>query len=302
MKNKFKKSRIIVPTLALITATTVASVTGTVAWFTASQTAKVTAANFTTASADGKLEVTATAGIATSKTTGSTDGITINATGMLDASYDGAKVYTDVPNAGSNDNKYQEIASDYKLGDTNKYYAVTWTYQFSVTVDSGVNSTYAIFLDGSNTSFADVATKKGTTMPGLRISINGSKRLVVGASTASKNNQYVSGVNATSNYTAPVATDADSNNTYFFSSEYVSGGANVLANATGYVTDPSSRGDYIGTTDVPNSDHKALLSATVVAWFEGTDPSIVSGENNTLPDMSSVKATLGFYAREIKTA
>ncbi len=58
MKNKFKKSKIIVPALALITATTVASVTGTVAWFTASRAVTISASQFHTTTLDSNLKVT----------------------------------------------------------------------------------------------------------------------------------------------------------------------------------------------------------------------------------------------------
>ncbi len=71
MKNKFKKSKIIVPALALITATTVASVTGTVAWFTASRTATITGTTFHTTTLNSNLKVkveTLNAGVATPST------------------------------------------------------------------------------------------------------------------------------------------------------------------------------------------------------------------------------------------
>ncbi len=71
MKNKFKKSKIIVPALALITATTVASVTGTVAWFTASRTATITGTTFHTTTLNSNLKVkveTLKAGVATPST------------------------------------------------------------------------------------------------------------------------------------------------------------------------------------------------------------------------------------------
>ena len=57
MKNKFKKSKIIVPALALITATTVASVTGTVAWFTASRAVTISGTQFHTTTLDSNLKV-----------------------------------------------------------------------------------------------------------------------------------------------------------------------------------------------------------------------------------------------------
>ena len=61
MKNKFKKSKIIVPALTLITATTVASVTGTVAWFTATRAVTVSATTFETRAENSSLSVVTTA-------------------------------------------------------------------------------------------------------------------------------------------------------------------------------------------------------------------------------------------------
>ena len=57
-----KKSRIIVPALAMLTLSVAASVTGTVAWFTASRTASIKASNLAAFNTDGDLSLILTAG------------------------------------------------------------------------------------------------------------------------------------------------------------------------------------------------------------------------------------------------
>jgi len=92
MKNKFKKSKIIVLALALITATTVASVTGTVAWFTANRAVTVTLNAFASTKLESNLEVTLTSGNGTSVNSSNSKQIDIDGK-LTHGSYD-AKNYS----------------------------------------------------------------------------------------------------------------------------------------------------------------------------------------------------------------
>ncbi len=98
MKNKFKKSKIIVPALALITATTVASVTGTVAWFKASRTATITGTTFHTTTLNSNLKVkveTLNAGVATPSTNEGNE-VSLTVDGLLThGSYNAQKLSDD---------------------------------------------------------------------------------------------------------------------------------------------------------------------------------------------------------------
>ena len=64
MKKNFKKSKfVILPALATLVLTGVASVTGTVAWFTANRAVTVTGNKFETKILDGDLSVAITKGV-----------------------------------------------------------------------------------------------------------------------------------------------------------------------------------------------------------------------------------------------
>ena len=64
--NKLKKSAVVIPALAMIAVTAAASVSGTVAWFTANRAVSVTAGNFVSSKLDSSLTVESTGGVGTS--------------------------------------------------------------------------------------------------------------------------------------------------------------------------------------------------------------------------------------------
>ena len=105
MKNKFKKSKIIVPALALITATTVASVTGTVAWFTASRAVTISASQFHTTTLDSNLKVKVEAyheaGTTGTNSTTPSDSGTVTVDGLMThGSYAASNLQTSGNNSG----------------------------------------------------------------------------------------------------------------------------------------------------------------------------------------------------------
>ena len=81
-----KKSRIIVPALAMLTLSVAASVTGTVAWFTASRTASMSATNVAAVNTAGNLSLTLAKG--NQATEADNDAKTISLQPMRDFSYD----------------------------------------------------------------------------------------------------------------------------------------------------------------------------------------------------------------------
>ena len=81
-----KKSKIIVPALAILVLSTAASITGTVAWFTAQNTFNTQVGEFAVVRTNGDLRVVQTAGIGTSK---SGDDIVVASNSKLtDGSFD----------------------------------------------------------------------------------------------------------------------------------------------------------------------------------------------------------------------
>ena len=100
-----KKSKIIVPALALIAFSMAASITGSVAWFTANRTATINAGTYVVVKTSANLEFTLTGGIGTEVDTNSDNTIltqttpqTGSAVGnkLTDGSFDhvGKMIYT----------------------------------------------------------------------------------------------------------------------------------------------------------------------------------------------------------------
>ena len=86
---KINKSKIIVPALGLLLLSTAASITGSVAWFTANKTYVMTAGNFAVVNTKDNLQATLTAGIGTTADNANKK-ITVDETSkvLTDASFD----------------------------------------------------------------------------------------------------------------------------------------------------------------------------------------------------------------------
>jgi hypothetical protein len=134
-----KKSKVIIPAMALLLFSTAASVTGTVAWFTSTRTFESKAGNFEVGQLDGSLACEVTAGLATELD--GTNNISFKDKSILaDASYNHTTdhLWTDVP--GTDGTAFSDLGywGDQKwthgeVGETTYYYAATWTYKFSYT-------------------------------------------------------------------------------------------------------------------------------------------------------------------------
>ncbi len=329
MKNKFKKSKIIVPALALITATTVASVTGTVAWYTASRTATISATSFESRSMTSSLKV------ATSPLVGTKNGTTtasafasININGNLThGSYNAQAITTEEsPNEGDlyvakiNDDGNEVVGYESKgtlsnaystssgqvvdtscawLADTytnssnenvKVWYAVAWKMTFEV--DSLGNHGVGLFFDPSATTFTD--SLNGDAKQGLRIAFMTSTnvRVVGGLETGEKH------VKSTWNK----STTDESANSYteaFGTGIYHYVGETSYTKATdGTSTTLANNTGYLGSFEAvtTGSDDttttKNVLEVTAVAWYEGEDSSIAKDKS-----MSNVTANLAFYSR-----
>ncbi len=316
MKNKFKKSKIIVPALALITATTVASVTGTVAWFTAARVATVNASTFETKALEANLLVKSTALVGTTaseSTATASSTVTVNGA-MTHGSYNAqanngnysgelyvanidedAKVssfssHGNLTAAQTNaTNPTAETHSTWWAGSytessnsKNIWYGVAWQMDFS-SVHSA-DDTLSLFVDYKSCTFTD-SKEGGTTMQGLRIALmTGSVVRVLGGNSTETN--HVKGINSTE------------------VEKFATGVYNYVGTQSQYTkaadkTDFSSNVGLLGAMTVDTSKTNSTLTVTAVAWFEGEDGSIVAGQNTV---MSKVAASLSFYTRINKTA
>lgn len=278
---KLKKSAVVIPALARIAVTAAASVSGTVAWFTANRAVSATASKFTAYDDNGSLQITAVAG----KGTTVTNGKDVSVVGVLtDASFDFANVWTDVRDDDGNAPTAFEKVTDanYKTGSTNKedkevYYAVDWTYTISLT--SKTKDNVDLFFDLSSTFTGRAADD---TSNGFRIA------MVAGEKEESRQ-KLVWGVDDVKTHVSAV----DNATSQFDANEYTKTVPDYSKRADGGV-DASNTKEYLGTF-TPTS---TSITITCTAWYEGTDPAVVSGKTR-----SSLSATRKFYARnEAKAA
>ena len=212
--NTMKKSRIIIPALALIAFSVAASVTGAVAWFTASRTAQIDAGTYAVVKTSANLEVELTAGAHTSVNSGSSV-VTVNGV-LSDGSFDHTNglVYTPSadgksllkddthdPVAISIDGEgYTDSADALLRGQTaatqgvsakNIYTAVTFDVTFTVTFGS-TSGDIALYLDNTVTrNDQNVITARKTN---FRVSDNAEAKTAQGFRMAF----YPIGTNATS--------------------------------------------------------------------------------------------------------
>ncbi len=307
MKNKFKKSKIIVPALALITATTVASVTGTVAWFSANRAASVTVSQFQATDSEGNLQVLAHAGVGTTTTATSaatTSAVTVDGVlthGSYNATAGGAttgKLYVanitesqdgyaidSYSNKGAiSDNTGTTITpSNYPwmAGETGEesskkiWYAVSWTIDVSLASEGNKSSTKMVFVNFKDTTFGN----KTDVNQGFRVAImSGSNTYIIGNDAHKK---HVKGT---------TTSDVEEWSTYHqFAETYT-----LVQDNTSKTTAETETNGFLfelsGTT---------ASTVTCVAWYEGEDTNVVSDANNTFT-ASDLK--LSFYCRQTTTA
>ena len=297
MKNKFKKSKIIVPALALITATTVASVTGTVAWFTATRAVTVTASEFVATKLESKLNVECSTGVGT---TGSGTTVTVDGNlthGSYDATSDASgslyvatindtdtTVIDNYKDLGTEGNAVEQTAttSDNKwlarINGTNKvWYGVSWKMSFTLEEETAGQTDYLCF-DPSASTFN--SKENTTTAPGIRIALmSGSKLIVLG------NSNTKTHTNGTT-----------SNSTTSYGEEYIN-----LASAATYTKETDDSSTLAGSMyNLGSVTKSTALVVTCVAWYEGSDPNVVDTLNGTEVTMSSITSNLGFYTRYIR--
>ena len=167
---KLKKSAVVIPALARIAVTAAASVSGTVAWFTANRSVTVTGSNFNAVAQDGDLSIelgNVLVGVVADGTTGSVK--MADKTSLTDASYNttSSQLYTKI--LGDDNTHTNTIVTGYEdLGtatvtdtegvggalksnpawsyvngsgndQTTVYYGVSWTWNFTYVFKSDAN-------------------------------------------------------------------------------------------------------------------------------------------------------------------
>ena len=319
-----KKSKIIVPALAMIGLSAVASVTGSVAWFTAQRTGRITTSDFVVTKIDGDLTLALTNGAGTSCTDdGASHSVgVVSGAKSKDVSFnpvshqlydarDNATTFVGIGN--TTDYEHAQASHPYLLNGTT-YYAFTWKVTISMSDTGLANSAMNVFFDyrpydgtanvGSKmeSSLQDNQTDQDKdTSKGFRIALISTSNTIVYAGLENaaelKAIGEVSTVLGEHAYgTSPV----NSGFSYFAYDKYALGSvaaASATAKASYQVAKDSdaqntqtARADYLGSL-VNTNENTRTMDVWCVAWYEGTDSNVVNGAT-----MEKVQASIGFYS------
>lgn len=289
-----KKSKIILPAVALLTISTVAAASSTVAWFTANRTVNVEVSEVAVYNPESNLNVKLGA-VANSGATVADKKVTMPKY-MRDGSVDAAnkKVYKKDVVAGT----YEALADNTYFTDTalitgetgaqNIYRATSWKMTFSMV--GAAADDYAVLIDMTNTvtNFTrndDEVNSKDTKKisESFRIAFVAGDQVTVLAPWATEDDlKYVTNNAASGNYKENKVTVS---NKAITSAEIASADKNTkLTAANGYV------GTIAKSTEASTTSE---LEVTCYAWFEGEDPACVVPAEAINTKVSSI---LGFYA------
>ncbi len=305
-----KKTKIILPAIALLAVSGIASVTGTVAWFSANRAATVTA-SFTATDSEGNLQVLAKKGVGTTTTAtaaSTTSAVTVDGVlthGSYNAKADGSgELY--VANISEHTSTVDGDTATYEVtgytskgaitgntgttitpsaypwmagttNDDNKiWYAVSWTVDISLAQNGNKDSTKMVFVDFNKTAFSDANDVNN----GFRVALmDGAHTYIIG-----KDDQknHVTG-------TAKTDVAAWSTEYHQFAENYTA----VQDNASKAASEVVEKGFLF---ELSGTEAKTL---TCVAWYEGEDTNVVSNTNNKF---NASGLTLSFYCRQTTLA
>ena len=280
---KFKKSAVVIPALARIAVTAAASVSGTVAWFTATHTVTATAGNFNATYNDGNLELSV-ASVQATEGDQAVKALTINDhdvtidNGILftDASYNA--VADELWSDQEQDDGSNPTTFDAKGGSTNAstgwvadlksktLYAVTWTYTFKYKYGTDVSKDAKLAFDPSLSSMTCADNTFSGVSGGFRRAMTCQNTTIIYAPESATIFTYIKDANGTKE---TYGTTCISSNKQKDNTKYELGTFKAPALANSYSND---------------------LAVRVVAWFEGTDTT----HTITNATLASVSAQLGF--------
>ncbi len=331
-----KKTRILIPALAMIAFSTAASIAGSVAWFTASRTVNVNAGTYAVVKTSANLDCVATAGIGTTASVVSDiQTISLGNNVLTDGSFDHKTGTIYQPNEAGDaiDTTVRDetkIKGEVTLAeakttpallergqvtDGKVYTAVTFHLQFTIKF-GGASGDYGLFLDCYNNASpahtGSTFTTTGTayTAKGFRMAFYPTGTGEHGRATVFADLQD----DGTWNHDGKDDTDPVKKIRYisdkdeFEGTDYVASEYDLINSVyntqlpEGSViteTQAQNRPDYLGYfAYAPNQS--VNLNLDVVCWFEGTDPEIVN--RSTADEYQSVTADLHFEAVKLKAA
>ena len=323
-----KKTKVLIPGLALIAFSTVSSIAGSVAWFTANRLATVNAGTYAVVKTTANLECTATnvLGTSVSDNTITVAGVLTDAsfnhkTGMIyQPNSSGTDFHETNPEVAYND---ADLATKLNRGTTSDsktiYSAILFQLQFVIDL-GGSSDDYGLFLDcfhHTNEGSSDpVATHAGSefTTGGTPETAKGFRMAFYSAVATNYKNTVFADLQTSGTY------DHDGNNETAVEQgcSYVANNTDPFGTETLYAAadhdlidmayktalpdegvaaaTAEARVDYLGkfAASAKDANNKVTLTYTVVCWFEGTDPEIVN--RNAVSEYQSVAATLKFEA------
>lgn len=286
-----KKSKIIVPALAVLCLSTAAAVSGTVAWFSAARTAKIGVTS-TVINPEGTLDVQI-AGKVACTATGTTVAMDDDAL-LRDASVDVASNPTTFTAyraiLGSSETPTGYAAVSHPLGSTSDegdeyeitvnsatktvYYYAMFQADFSVKGAAATNN-YHVFFDATN-SVSSTSTDK----------VQNGYRVAMFSDVKTKSCVWAPKAVGAVNYVKGTAGTAESIGTY----------TKAESNVSNNVTEDVAKADakFLGTIA-----GNTKLTVTFVIWYEGTDQNVITGANGLeYLAMSQATYSMAFNAIE----
>lgn len=322
-----KKSRIIVPALAMLTLSVAASVTGTVAWFTASRATTMKASNLAAFNTDGDLQLTLTAG---NQDPLNVSGKNIQLNKVRDFSYDiepeVANGYTAILDSENNKvigTRLVETPTEAyaTINEEEVYYMNTFTGTFSTNTSSNSylifnNNRAKSFVGDTKNSVFEALTVNETTNTiyrALRISmIAGNRKLVWAPYTSLEANEvmHVKGAGAFNHQNLPTITELPDKTKY---STHGNAETTVIATtATENVKVVKNADKDPVNANTANASSNSCVLATDMSsgkpisvafsiWFEGLDPACIATSNgvHAIGDIAQNYTTalqMSFYA------
>ena len=329
---KFKKSAVVIPALARIAVTAAASVSGTVAWFTANRSVTVNGSNFNAVAQDGDLSIelgNVLVGVVADGNTGSVK--MADKTSLTDASYDpdSSKLYTKIlgdDNTHTNTivTGYEELGIATEQGDagavksnhkwfyengsgndkTTVYYGVSWTWNFTYVFKSDANDMGLFFNIKDSTigitnkdSDGDKKNRNGTEYINSAFAVGKGFRLARQAEndTDNKNENQTIVWAPQGGKNSRVRGTGATDIAEFDTGIFHTVGETNASTATDLATDYKTKNSNNGYCFLGRLTSKAAtISVKCTAWFEGTDPNVVNEALNQV-----VTTTQRFYVRKL---
>lgn len=319
-----KKSRIIVPALAMLTLSVAASVTGTVAWFTASRQATIKASNLAAFNTEGNLALQLTAG---NQDPSNISGTNIQLNKVRDFSYDvqnnaGYTAILDSENSKVLGTKQVNNPTGVyaQINTYDVYYMNTFTGKFSTNTTS---ASYLIFNNNGAKSFVGTTSGSGLTAlevgdtntiyKALRVSMVTEHRKLVWAPYTDYLESQVMHVKSAGQFLESNLPDINAAPT---KASYSTGGTDattVISETQNEVVKvvKNGRNDPVNANTSNASTNACVLSTnlssaapTTVAfsiWFEGLDPACIADSDGVLSieqigDAITTALQMSFYA------